>query len=104
MKRTITIIFLLQFFFFSSSYSKEFKSSHGFSFNLKDTYNHLVHINVDELELLVQNLVQNSNCIAIITDHTNIDYEWIVKHAVVVVDARNTTKLVEVHRDKIIKI
>ena len=60
MKRTITIIFLLQFFFFSSSYSKEFKSSHGFSFNLKDTYNHLVHINVDELELLVQNLVQNS--------------------------------------------
>ena len=53
---------------------------------------------------LTSNLVQNSDCIAIITDHTNIDYEWIVKHAVVVVDARNTTKLVEVHRDKIIKI
>ncbi|MFB3042640.1 MAG: nucleotide sugar dehydrogenase, partial [Candidatus Poribacteria bacterium] len=53
---------------------------------------------------LTIDLVKNVDCVAIMTDHTNIDYEWLVKHAVVVVDARNATKSVEAHRDKIIKI
>lgn len=48
--------------------------------------------------------VKNVDCVAIMTNHTNIDYRWIVNHAVVVVDARNATKFVETHRNKIIKI
>ncbi len=53
---------------------------------------------------LTIDIVKSVDCVAIMTDHTNIDYEWLVKHAVVVVDARNATKSVEAHRDKIIKI
>ncbi len=48
--------------------------------------------------------VKNVDCVAIMTNHTNIDYNWIVNHAVVVVDTRNATKFVETHRNKIIKI
>ncbi len=48
--------------------------------------------------------VKNVDCVAIMTNHTNIDYGWLVNHAVVVVDTRNATKFVETHRNKIIKI
>ena len=53
---------------------------------------------------LTAELVRNVDCVAIMTDHSNIDYNWLVKYAHVVVDARNATKLVENHRDKIIRI
>ena len=48
--------------------------------------------------------VSSADCVVIVTDHTNVDYEWIVENAKVVVDARNATKNVSKYRDKIIKI
>ena len=53
---------------------------------------------------LTAELVQNVDCAAIMTDHTNIDYSWLVNHAAVVVDTRNATKSVMTNRSKIVKI
>jgi UDP-N-acetyl-D-glucosamine dehydrogenase len=53
---------------------------------------------------LTADLVQNVDCVVIMTDHTNIDYSWLVNHAVVVVDTRNATKSITTNRSKIIKI
>jgi UDP-N-acetyl-D-glucosamine dehydrogenase len=53
---------------------------------------------------LTAELVQNADCVVIMTDHTNIDYEWLVSHAAMVVDTRNATKSVSSYRDRIIKI
>ncbi|QNB47018.1 nucleotide sugar dehydrogenase [Thermanaerosceptrum fracticalcis] len=53
---------------------------------------------------LTREIVESSDCVAIITDHTNIDYEWVVQHARLVVDARNATKNITVGKNKIIKI
>ena len=55
-------------------------------------------------QALTVELIKQVDCVAIMADHSNIDYDWLVKHADVVVDSRNATKLVENHRDKIIKI
>ncbi|MCZ6680812.1 MAG: nucleotide sugar dehydrogenase [Candidatus Poribacteria bacterium] len=53
---------------------------------------------------LTEALVNNVDCVAIMTDHTGIDYSWLVDHAAVVVDTRNATKSVTTSRSKIIKI
>ena len=54
-------------------------------------------------ELTVE-LIRDVDCVAIMADHSNIDYDWLVRYADVVVDTRNATKLVDDNRDKIIKI
>jgi UDP-N-acetyl-D-glucosamine dehydrogenase len=71
-------------------------------FHRGSTGNHLPNHYVSQ-ELTVD-LVRNVDCVAIMTDHSNIDYSWLVKYAHVVVDTRNATKLVDNHRDKIIRI
>ncbi|MFX4261310.1 nucleotide sugar dehydrogenase [Pelotomaculum propionicicum] len=53
---------------------------------------------------LTDELVVFSDCIVILTDHSNIDYEAVVEKAKIVVDTRNATKTVKTNRDKIIKI
>jgi len=53
---------------------------------------------------LTKELVESSDCIAILTDHSNVDYEEVVESAKIVVDARNATKDVKSYRDKIIKL
>ena len=53
---------------------------------------------------LTADLVRNVDCVAIMTDHSNIDYNRLVKQAAVLVDTRNATKFVETDRDKILKI
>ncbi len=54
-------------------------------------------------ELTVE-LISQVDCVAIMTDHSSINYDWLVECADVVVDSRNATKSVDNHRDKIIKI
>ena len=54
-------------------------------------------------ELTVE-LISQVDCVAIMTDHSSINYGWLVECADVVVDSRNATKSVDNHRDKIIKI
>ncbi len=48
--------------------------------------------------------LQEADCVLITTDHSDLDYEWIVENAKMVVDTRNATKKVQKNRDKIVKI
>jgi UDP-N-acetyl-D-glucosamine dehydrogenase len=51
---------------------------------------------------LTQKLLTESDCVLITTDHSQTDWEYVVRHAVVVVDTRNATKNVENDRHKIV--
>ena len=55
-------------------------------------------------EPLTVNLVENADCVVILTDHGVIDYDWLVAHAQLVVDTRNATRNVKKGQEKIIKI
>lgn len=48
-------------------------------------------------------LLRSMDAVMIITNHSSYDYEWIVKHARLVVDTRNATRNVEAGRNKIVK-
>ena len=41
---------------------------------------------------LSEEVVTKADCVVIVTDHRNIDYGWLVEHAKLVVDTRNTTR------------
>jgi len=53
---------------------------------------------------LTDKLIESADCVVILTDHSNIDYEQVVKKAKVIVDTRNATRNVKLYRDKIIKL
>lgn len=53
---------------------------------------------------LTAEVLKDADCVLILTDHSCFDYNWIVEQAELVVDARNATKDVQEHRDKIVKI
>jgi len=52
---------------------------------------------------LTERFLSQQDCVVIVTDHPEYDFEWIVKHSPVVVDTRNATEHVKVHRSKIVK-
>ena len=52
---------------------------------------------------LTEEALSSHDCVLIATDHTKIDYAWVVKHAQLVVDSRNATKSVALGREKIVK-
>jgi UDP-N-acetyl-D-glucosamine dehydrogenase len=41
---------------------------------------------------LDQNTITNTDAVVIVTDHSSVDYEWIVEHAELVIDTRGVTK------------
>lgn len=49
-------------------------------------------------------VIKDANCVLILTDHSKIDYNRLVKKAKVIVDSRNATKGVVEDREKIIRI
>jgi len=49
-------------------------------------------------------LLISADCVAIISDHSKYNFQWIVDKARVVVDTRNATKFVKNGREKIFKI
>ncbi len=53
---------------------------------------------------LEADILQAADCVVIATDHSNVDYEWVVMRARLLVDTRNVTKHVKAGRDKIIKL
>ena len=55
-------------------------------------------------EPLTVALVESVDCVVILTDHTAIDYNWLVAHAQLIVDTRNATRGVKKGQEKIIKI
>jgi len=58
---------------------------------------------MESVELTAEKL-QGYDCVVIVTDHSCLDYEWIVENAKLVVDTRNATKNVKNNREKIVKI
>ena len=72
-----------------------------------DPYVESVSLNSSETyhsERLTANLVQSADCVVILTDHSAIDYNWLVEHAQSIVDTRNATRGVQKGQEKIIKI
>ncbi|MDF9407827.1 nucleotide sugar dehydrogenase [Pelotomaculum isophthalicicum JI] len=53
---------------------------------------------------LTQEELVSADCVLIITDHSIIDYQWVVEHAKLVLDARNATKNLTDGKGKIVKI
>ena len=49
-------------------------------------------------------VVSSSDCVVIVTNHTDYNYQWIVDKAKLIVDTRNATKIVKNGRKKIFKI
>ncbi|GBD95024.1 UDP-N-acetyl-D-glucosamine 6-dehydrogenase [bacterium BMS3Abin05] len=53
---------------------------------------------------LTPDLLGLVDCVVIATDHTDYDYDFIVKHAKLVIDTRNATKHVKNGREKIVRL
>jgi UDP-N-acetyl-D-glucosamine dehydrogenase len=52
---------------------------------------------------LTGELLQGQDVVLITTDHTSVDYQWVVDHAAVIVDTRNATRSVTRGRNKIVR-
>ncbi|OPY58768.1 MAG: UDP-N-acetyl-D-glucosamine 6-dehydrogenase [Pelotomaculum sp. PtaU1.Bin035] len=48
--------------------------------------------------------VAGADCVLILTDHSNINYQWVADHARLVLDARNAAKDVITGKEKIVRI
>jgi UDP-N-acetyl-D-glucosamine dehydrogenase len=53
---------------------------------------------------MTDSLLENADCVVIITDHSCIDYQEVVDRSHLVVDTRNATKWVKSGWDKIVRI
>jgi len=53
---------------------------------------------------LKEKLLKSVDCVAIITDHPDYDYNWLARHSRLILDTRNATKEVRGFRTKIIRI
>lgn len=51
---------------------------------------------------LTENILRNLDAVVIVTDHSFIDYDNVVKYAPIIIDTRNATKNVMENREKII--
>ncbi|MGB2867555.1 MAG: nucleotide sugar dehydrogenase [Bacteroidota bacterium] len=51
---------------------------------------------------LTKELLQGCDCVVITTDHSDYDYEFIVKNSQKIIDARNATKAVKGGREKVV--
>jgi len=52
---------------------------------------------------LTEKLLQRIDAAVVVTDHSCIDYSWVVKHAPLVIDTRNVTKDMKQWKKKIVK-
>jgi UDP-N-acetyl-D-glucosamine dehydrogenase len=52
---------------------------------------------------LTRQLLQRVDAAVVVTDHSQIDYRWVVKHAPLIIDTRNVTKNLKLWKKKIVK-
>jgi UDP-N-acetyl-D-glucosamine dehydrogenase len=64
---------------------------------------HWTNIPAMESSPLTAEFVASQDCVLIATNHSAYDYDFIVRHAQLVVDSRNATQNVKTEREKIIK-
>jgi UDP-N-acetyl-D-glucosamine dehydrogenase len=53
---------------------------------------------------LEKEVIQSADCVIIATDHSNVNYEWVVAHAQLVLDTRNVTKHLGMGPGRVIKL
>jgi UDP-N-acetyl-D-glucosamine dehydrogenase len=53
---------------------------------------------------LDKEVLQAVDCVIIATDHSNVNYEWVIAHAPLVLDSRNVAKHISAGRAKVIKL
>jgi UDP-N-acetyl-D-glucosamine dehydrogenase len=61
-----------------------------------------LHLGPLESQRLTPEYLQAQDCVLIVTDHSTFDWPWVVKHSSLVVDTRNATRQVTIHRDRIV--
>ena len=75
---------------------------------VKFTDPHVPSIQMDDSVIksvdLTKELLQSSDCVAIITDHAQFDYDMVVQNAPLIMDTRNATRNVKKGREKIVKL
>ncbi len=78
--------------------------SKGAKVSYNDPYVPTLPLNGHSLqsEELEEDLLHQSDCVVIVTDHSSYNYEWIVKHSRLVVDTRNATR--GIREEKVTKI
>ncbi len=52
---------------------------------------------------LTSSLLRRIDAAVIVTDHSSVDYKWVVKHAPLIIDTRNVTKGMKQWKNKIVK-
>jgi UDP-N-acetyl-D-glucosamine dehydrogenase len=52
---------------------------------------------------LTPDYLRAQDCVVIVTEHSAYDWAWIVEHAGLVVDTRNATRNVTIHRERIVR-
>jgi UDP-N-acetyl-D-glucosamine dehydrogenase len=57
-----------------------------------------IHVPLDK------EVLQAADCVIIATDHSNVNYEWVMAHAPLVLDTRNVAKHISAERAKVIKL
>jgi len=82
-------------------------SERGARISFHDPYNREIRINggrVAKVTPLTAANLRKADLLVIVTDHSSYDYDWIVRHARVVLDTRNATRNVRAGRSKIHKL
>jgi len=52
---------------------------------------------------LTKPLLQRMDAVVVVTDHSQVDYAWVVRHAPLIIDTRNVTKNMKQWKRKIVK-
>ena len=79
----------------------------GAKVNYHDPYCPIVKVDGNselKSKKLTEKLLQNSDVVVITTDHSNIDYQFIVDNAKLVVDTRNVTKKLKHTKNEVLKL
>jgi UDP-N-acetyl-D-glucosamine dehydrogenase len=53
---------------------------------------------------LTADRVRRQDCVVIVTDHSGVDYQWVVDHAPRVLDTRNATRGIKRNRRKVVRL
>lgn len=69
---------------------------------------YLPYLKIDSIDLksvkFNRKSFRDKDCVVIVTDHSNVDYGFILKHASLIVDTRNVFKNVKGKKDKVVKL
>ncbi len=69
---------------------------------------YLPYLKIDNIDLKSVKFNRASfndkDCVVIITDHSNVDYEFILRHSSLIVDTRNACKNIRGKKDKVVKL